>query len=112
MAGGASGRGGAHHRQRRAHRRPSLPVEELCLLEKKEKRGERNGGRLTLSSVVENEASVFFCSLRTSESKHYRYSTYSIYFMEYVRYVLKMFFGGLLYLYESWVHAATWSCIH
>jgi hypothetical protein len=54
---------------RRAHRRPSLPVEELCLLEKKKKGRERNGGRSTLSSIVENEASDFF-SLGTSESKH------------------------------------------
>jgi tRNA isopentenyl-2-thiomethyl-A-37 hydroxylase MiaE len=38
-----------------------------------EKKGrERNGGQLTLSSVVEDEASDFFSSLRTSESKHYR----------------------------------------
>jgi hypothetical protein len=35
-------------------------VEELCLLEKKKKGRERNGERLTLSSVVENEASDFF----------------------------------------------------
>jgi hypothetical protein len=61
-----------HHHQRRARRRPSLPVEELCLLEKKKKGRERNGERLTLSSVVENEASDFFSSLRTSESEHYR----------------------------------------
>jgi hypothetical protein len=59
VGGGATGRGGAHHRQRRAHRRPSLPVEELYLLEKKKKGRERHGGRLTLSSAVENEASVF-----------------------------------------------------
>jgi hypothetical protein len=36
-----------------------LPVEELCLLEKRKKGRKRNGGRLTLSSVVENEASDF-----------------------------------------------------
>jgi hypothetical protein len=36
--GDASVRGGVHHCQRRARRRPSLPVEELCLLEKKKKR--------------------------------------------------------------------------
>jgi hypothetical protein len=72
--GGASGRGGAHHRQRRVRQRPSLPVEEICLLEKKKKGRERNGGRLTLSSVVEDEASDFFSSLRTSESKHYRFT--------------------------------------
>jgi hypothetical protein len=57
--GGASGRGGVHHCQRRARRRPSLPVEELCLLKKKKKKEERNGERLTLSSLVENEASDF-----------------------------------------------------
>jgi hypothetical protein len=34
-------------------------VEELYLLEKKKKGRERHGGRLTLSSAVENEASVF-----------------------------------------------------
>jgi hypothetical protein len=57
--GGASGRGGVQHHQRRARRRPSLPVEELCLLEKKKKGRERNGECLTLSSMVENESSVF-----------------------------------------------------
>jgi hypothetical protein len=47
---GASGRGGVrwriwpwgvHHRKKRARRRPSLPVEELCLLEKKKKEREK-----------------------------------------------------------------------
>jgi hypothetical protein len=43
-------------------------------MEKKKKGRERNGGQLTLSFVVENEASDFFSSLGTSESKHYRIS--------------------------------------
>jgi hypothetical protein len=64
--------GGAHHRQRRARRRQSLPVEEALFAGEEEKRRERNSRQLTLSSVVENEASNFFCSLWTSKSKHYR----------------------------------------
>jgi hypothetical protein len=39
--------------------------------EEEKKARERNGERLTLSSVVENEASDFFSSLRTSASQHY-----------------------------------------
>jgi hypothetical protein len=57
-------------------------VEELCLLEKKKKGRERNGGRLTLSSVVEYEASDFLSSLRTSESKHYRYRIWPIVYIQ------------------------------
>jgi hypothetical protein len=39
-------------------------VEEALFAGEEEKRRERNDGQLTLSSVVENEASDFFCSLR------------------------------------------------
>jgi hypothetical protein len=78
--GGASGRGGgvAHPAvgaRTTARGEPAGACRcrwrRLCLLEKKKGR-ERNGGRLTLSFIVENEASDFLCSLRTSESKHYR----------------------------------------
>jgi hypothetical protein len=107
--GGTSGRGGVHHHQRRARRRSSLPVEELCLLEKKKKRRERNGERLTLSSVVENEAFDFFSSLRTSESEHYPkksqnrpsrpgYTTIPGYSRQPVSYVHSVNIGSLLIL--------------
>jgi hypothetical protein len=46
----------------------------LCLLEEKKKGRKRNGGWLTL---WENEASDFLCSLRTSESEHYRFQNHN-----------------------------------
>jgi hypothetical protein len=66
MGGGASGRGG------RAVAHLARGGGALFVGEEEKKARERNGERLTLSSVVENEVSDFFSSLQTSESKHYR----------------------------------------
>jgi hypothetical protein len=68
--GGASGCGGAHHRQRRARRRPSLPVEKALFAGGEEKKKKE---KWWVVDSLENEASDFFRSLRTSECEHCRF---------------------------------------